>query len=137
MAGRPLHHQPSLVLMAGWPLHHQPSLVLMAGRSLHHQPSLVLMAGQLLHHQPSLVLMAGRPLQYQPPLVLIAERPLLLHFPIHPQSSVLGRQPLMVARLQQSVINPSYYNDVFIIIILESFCERKFMLNIIADENLV
>ena len=66
---RPLHHQPSLVLMAGRPLHHQPSLVLMAGRPLPHQPSLVLMAGRPLHHQPSLVLMAGRPLQYQPSLV--------------------------------------------------------------------
>jgi hypothetical protein len=31
MAGEPLHHQPSLVLMAGRPLHHQPSLVLIDG----------------------------------------------------------------------------------------------------------
>ncbi len=35
-----------------------------------------------------------------------------------------------------AVINPSYYNDVFINIILESFSERKFMLSIITDKNL-
>jgi hypothetical protein len=31
----------------------------------------------------------------------------------------------------------SFYNDVFINVILVSFSERKFMLDIITDENLV
>jgi hypothetical protein len=36
---------------------------------------------------------------------------------------------------KDTVINPSFYNDVFKNIILESFCERKFMLDIITDEK--
>jgi hypothetical protein len=36
---------------------------------------------------------------------------------------------------KDTVINPSFYNDVFKNIILESFSERKFMLDIITDEK--